>query len=59
MTNEKLKVKLSLTKETLREVSDSQVDVLDQIVGGTGCNCTYLEARSAPPPCDNSGTITY
>ncbi|MHA7632236.1 hypothetical protein [Corallococcus sp. M7] len=36
-----LKLKLSLKKETLREVADSQLGVLDQVVGGTG---------SPPPP---------
>ncbi|WP_375760334.1 hypothetical protein [Corallococcus exercitus] len=30
-----LKLKLSLKKETLRELNDSQVGVLDQVVGGT------------------------
>ena len=41
MTNPKkqdsksLKLKLSLKKETLRELNDSQVDALDQVVGGT------------------------
>jgi hypothetical protein len=58
MANEKLKLKLSLKKETLRELNDSQLNTLDQVVGGTGCNCTYLEARSAPPPCDATA-ISY
>jgi hypothetical protein len=50
MANEKLKLKLklSLKKETLRELSDSQLDTLDQVVGGTGCTCTLIEARSIP-----------
>ncbi|RKG70012.1 hypothetical protein D7V80_06800 [Corallococcus sp. CA054B] len=30
-----LKLKLSLKKETLRELNDSQVGALDQVVGGT------------------------
>jgi hypothetical protein len=54
MANEKLKLKLSLKKETLRELSDSQLGALDQVVGGTNtsancCGCTILEARTAPP----------
>jgi hypothetical protein len=52
MANEKkLKMKLSLKKETLRELSDSQLDTLDQVVGGTAtivCTCTMIDARSVP-----------
>ncbi|HEX8436563.1 hypothetical protein [Archangium sp.] len=43
----KLSVSLSLKKETLRELQDSQLSTLDQVVGGTGCGCTYIEARTA------------
>jgi hypothetical protein len=43
----KLKLKLSLKTETLRELSDSQLNTLDQVVGGTGCGCTIIEARTA------------
>jgi hypothetical protein len=59
MANEKaLKLKLSLKKETLRELKDSQLTDLDKVVGGTGCGCTapITVARTAPPaeplPCD-------
>ena len=64
MANEKkLKLKLSLKKETLRELNDSQVNALDQVVGGTRtapvsancCGCSVTpEARTAPPapPCE-------
>ncbi|WP_375760335.1 hypothetical protein [Corallococcus exercitus] len=37
-----LKLKLSLKKETLRELNDSQVGVLDQVVGGT---IVFVSAR--------------
>ena len=40
-TPKSLKLKLSLKKETLRELNDSQLGVLDQVVGGT---------ESPPPP---------
>jgi hypothetical protein len=44
----KLTLKLSLKKETLRELNESQLDTLDQVVGGTAiCTCTYIEARTA------------
>ncbi len=58
MANEKkptLKLKLSLKKETLRELNDSEMGALDQVVGGTNtsancCGCTVLTevARTAP-----------
>ncbi len=51
MANEKLKLKLSLKKETLRELNDSQLNTLDQVVGGTytaPCTCTLIDARSIP-----------
>ncbi len=43
----KLSLKLSLKKETLRELDTTQVGVLDQVVGGT-CPCTSPVARTAP-----------
>jgi hypothetical protein len=54
----KLKLKLSLKKETLRELKDSQLDTLDQVVGGT-CVCGSVTggARtvySEQPMCDYS-----
>ncbi len=55
MANEK---KLSLKKETLRELDTAQVDALDQIVGGT-CGCTSPVARTAPPPCQYTCDTTY
>ncbi len=49
MENEKkkLSLKLSLKKETLRELDTTQVDVLDQVVAGT-CGCTSPVARTVP-----------
>jgi hypothetical protein len=43
-----LKLKLSLKREALRELSDVQVSALDSVVGGTGCTCTRYAARSVP-----------
>ncbi|MFL5350541.1 MAG: hypothetical protein ACJ8AT_37700 [Hyalangium sp.] len=40
--SEPLKMKLSLKKETLRIIDDSQLDLLDEVVGGliSGCGCS-------------------
>jgi hypothetical protein len=60
MANEKpkLKLKLSLKKETLRELNDSQLDTLEQVVGGTcGCGSAAGQARTMYaelPRCDYS-----
>ena len=44
---QKLKLKLSLKTETLRELNESQLDTLEQVVGGTAiCTCTYIDART-------------
>jgi hypothetical protein len=32
-----MKLKLSLKRETLRPLSDSDLQLLDAVVGGTGC----------------------
>ncbi len=50
----KLKLKLSLKKETLRELDDSRLDVLDQVVGGT-CPCTWYQGRTVALVGDNDG----
>jgi hypothetical protein len=41
-TEPKLKMKLSLKKETLKTLNDSEIALLDGVVGGTGGggNCT-------------------
>jgi hypothetical protein len=53
MAKEKsLKLKLSLKKETLRELSALEVQTLENVVGGTctgTCGCTGPVARTAPP----------
>lgn len=36
----KLSMKLSLKKETLRVLNDSDLRLLDAVVGGTGCGAT-------------------
>ncbi len=43
MEPSKLKMKLSLKRETLRTLTDSELGLLDSVVGGTSClwSCTY------------------
>ncbi len=44
--SEPLKMKLSLKKETLRIIDDSQLDLLDEVVGGAmsgSCGCSTCQ----------------
>jgi hypothetical protein len=44
----KMKLKLSLKKETLRPLSDCELDLLNGVVGGTGgggCEMTCLRTQ--------------
>ena len=48
-TNELPKLKLSLKKETLRPLADSELDALDAVVGGTcfTSGCCGITGRQA------------